>query len=232
MLKAGFIGEGVRVGVVRVLWHLWSNEDWIVGVVGISQRINQSKCLFPVPVLSTEVSCIGQSPKSAPKRRRKHRVNERDLKLWARFGLQSFASANISTLGESPACFATSSHAFFLLICVFEVFAQFIVQYWERLTASATFLCKGATMFLGIGLYSEGLRIGIMICWFSRFCLQLQQSSFCWIISVWVINRIRLFWLRFRWAYDSDFQFSLGWKCSYNSVYNSNSDSITSGNQP
>ena len=44
------------------------------------------------------------------------------------------------------------------------------------------------------------------------------------------------FWLRFRRAYDfayvSDFLFSLGHKRSYDSAYDSNSDSIACENHP
>ena len=44
------------------------------------------------------------------------------------------------------------------------------------------------------------------------------------------------FWLRFRRAYDSaydyDFWFSLGQKCSYDFAYDSDSDSVASENKP
>ena len=44
------------------------------------------------------------------------------------------------------------------------------------------------------------------------------------------------FWRQFRWAYDgaydSDFWFSQGHKCSYDSAYDSNSNATASVNQP
>ena len=50
------------------------------------------------------------------------------------------------------------------------------------------------------------------------------------------MEKFWFFWLWFRWAYDSaynsDFQFSLGHKVSYDSHYDSDSNSVASENQP
>ncbi len=44
--------------------------------------------------------------------------------------------------------------------------------------------------------YSEGVRTSIVIGLFSRLCLRLRQSSFPWIISNEVVNRIGRRWKR------------------------------------
>ena len=78
--------------------------------------------------------------------------------------------------------------------------------------------------------------------WFFCFCFRLRQPSFHWIIRDGVINRLWkkwkhfwFFWLQFRQAYDStydfDFWFSLGHSLHYYSDYNSNSDSVANENQ-
>ena len=80
--------------------------------------------------------------------------------------------------------------------------------------------------------------------WFFRFCFQLWQSSFHWLINDGVVNGIKgngnvlilltpippSLWIHL-WL---PFWFSLGHKCSYDSNYNynSDSDSVTSENQP
>ncbi len=79
--------------------------------------------------------------------------------------------------------------------------------------------------------HSEGLRTSIVTGLFFHFCLQLRQTSFHWIISEGVISRIGTKSkcsdssdsnsVEPYYAYDSDFQFSLDRKPSYDFDYDS-----------
>ena len=98
-------------------------------------------------------------------------------------------------------------------------------------TPSLTILWR-IVRVVGERLCWKGLRTGMWLVVFFRFCSRLQQPSFHHgkneTVLILLSPILSSLWLRL-WFF---FQFSLAWKCSYDSDYDSDSKSVASENLP
>ena len=98
-------------------------------------------------------------------------------------------------------------------------------------TPSLTILWR-IVRVVGERLCWKGLRTGMWLVVFFRFCSRLQQPSFHHgkneTVLILLCPILSSLWLRL-WFF---FQFSLAWKCSYDSDYDSDSNSVASENLP